>query len=385
MGIFNKIFNRSNKSLVEKLTNDEKVLEVLNRTIEDSEIDNGSLHIKDIDLTIGAHVAQVNKGFIQVIFILKHKIFDEDFIESVAGIGNDINTAIEYAVASFSLSSLCGLTHALKDEDGEKVKIKYCDKINEFKLYKSCLTAQGTRVAGECIDYWDLLGYEIKKRLGNKKVYYIKIYASKTGESINCECRINGKVNIYINEIINKHINEWKIQDTLYSEKQFFVLIQVDSTYTPYKFTQQQISNITMKALDLYKKCDSQERYENLYIQIFNFCNDITLANDLFCFIPEIFCELLFPEVKYSEKIILLREHEKIELFKEQLMSYYMIYNLIQRTIKNSYYEKDELMNIVSKSASFNVINQALNNGSEMKDLCMNALSFNVVNEYKIF
>ncbi|GAA0076009.1 hypothetical protein UT300005_03870 [Clostridium sp. CTA-5] len=385
MGIFNRIFNRKSKSIKDNLTNDEKVLEVLNRTIEDSEIENESLHIKGIDLTIEAHVAQVNQGFIQVIFVLKHKIFDEDLIESVAGIGNDINNAIEYAVASFSLSSLCGLTHALKDEDGQKVKIKYYNKVNEFKLYKSCLTAQGTRLAGECTDYWDLLGYEIKKRLGNKKVYYIKIYASKTGNSINCECRINGKVNIDITEIINEHIKDWKVQEPLYSEKQFFVLIQDENTYTPYNITQKQISNITMKALDLYKKCDSQERYENLYIQIFNFCNDITLANDLFCFIPEIFCELLFPEVKYSEEIILIREHEKIKLFKEQLMSYNLIYDIVQRTIKNSYYEKDELMNIVSKSASFNVLNQALNDGSEMKDLCMNALSFNVIKDYKIF
>ncbi|NFQ09458.1 DUF6348 family protein [Clostridium sp. CMCC3677] len=397
MRIFNKIFNRKSKNIKDietnkedmksnvNLTNDQKVIRVLNNVIKGSEIKNENLYIKDIELRIEAHVSQINKGFIQVIFVLKHEIFDEDLLECVAGVGSNINSAIEHAVSSFSLSSLCGITHALRNEEGHKLKIKYYDKINEFTLYKSCLTAQGKKLEGKKIDYWELLGEEIKKRLGNKRVYYIKIYASKTGNSTNCECRINGTVNISISKIINEHIKVWKIEEALYSEKQIFVLIQGKNTYVPYNFTPIHISNITMKALDLYKQCDSAEKYNNLYTQIFNFCADNTLTTELFCFIPEIFCEFIFPEVKYSDEIILLKGNEKIQLFKEQIMSYNLIYDIIERTIKSGYYENSEIMNIVFKSSLFNAINKALNNGSKMESLCMTSLAFNVRADYRVF
>ncbi len=397
MRIFKKIFNRKNKNIRDvqtnkedvesnvNLTNDQKVIRVLKNVIKDSEIKNENLYIKDIDLTIEAQVSQINKGFIQVIFVLKHKIFDEDLLECVAGVGSNINAAIEHAVSSFSLSSLCGTINALNNENGHKLNVKYYDKINEFTLYKSCLTAQGRGVEGKKIDYWELLGEEIKKRLGNKRVYYIKIYASKTGNSINCECRINGIVNISISKIINERIKEWKIQDVLYSEKQIFILIQGDNTYVPYNFTKTHVSNIIMKALDLYKECDSLEKYNNLYTQIFNFCVDNSLTTELFCFIPEIFCEFIFPEVKYSDQIILLKGNEKIKLFKEQLMSYNLIYDIVERTIKSGYYQNSEIMNIVFKSSLFNAINKALNNGSKMESLCMTSLAFNVRTDYRVF
>ncbi|WP_315076718.1 DUF6348 family protein [uncultured Clostridium sp.] len=397
MKIFKKIFNRKNKSIKDvqinkedinsnvNLTNDQKVIRVLNNVIKDSEIKNENLYIKGIDLTIEAHVSQINKGFIQVIFVLKHKIFDEDLLECVAGVGSNINAAIKHAVSSFSLSSLCGITNALKNEDGHELNIKYYDKINEFTLYKSCLTAQGTRVDRKEIDYWELLGEEIKKRLGNKRVYYIKIYASKTGNSTNCECRINGIVNSSISEIINEHIRVWKIQESLYSEKQIFILIQEENTYVPYNFSKIHVSHIITRALDLYKECDSVEKYNNLYTQIFNFCADNSLTTELFCFIPEIFCEFIFPEVKYSDQIILLKGDEKINLFKEQIMSYNLIYDIVEKTIKSGCYENSEIMNIVFKSSLFNAINKALNNGSKMESLCMTSLAFNVRTDYKVF
>ena len=34
-----------------------------------------------------------------------------------------------------------------------------------FKMYKSCISAQGEKISGDSMDFWDMLGEEIKKRL----------------------------------------------------------------------------------------------------------------------------------------------------------------------------------------------------------------------------
>ncbi|AOR23363.1 DUF6348 family protein [Clostridium taeniosporum] len=397
MKLIKRIFNRKNKEINDKkiinnniknnmnLSNDQKVIRALKNKVRDSEIKDENLYIKDIDLIIETHVSQINKDFIQVIFILKNKVFDEDLFECSGGIGSNLNDAIESAVDNFLLSSLSGITHALKNEKGDKFKIKYYDEINEFTLYKSCLVVQGDGECRKTIDYWDTLGEEIKKRLGNKRVYYVKVYVSKIGELINCECRINGKVNVSLSKIINKNINNWDIESTLYSEKQIFILIQTNNTYVPYSFNKMHVSNIIINALDLYKQCDSDEKYSNLYTEIFNFCVDNTLTTDLFYFIPEIFCEFMFPEVKYSDEIIILKGNEKVQLFKEQIMSYNFIHDIAEKTIKGGYFKNNEIMNIVFKSSLFNSINRALNSGSKMERICTEPLAFNVRDDYKIF
>lgn len=364
------------------LTNNKKVIEILKNKIEYSEVRNENLYIKDIDLTIEAHVSQINQNTIQVIFVFKNKIFDEDIFECVSGSGDNLNSAIENAVDNLLLTTLSGVINALKDKDGVSIKAKYYNKVNEFTLYKSSLT---THVNKKTTDYWEIIKEEVIKRLGNKKVYYLKLYVSKKENSINCECRINGKVNLDISEKIIKYITNCNVEQSVYFEKQSFILIQSNKTYIPYSFNKMDINHIIMRALDLYKKCDSEEKYNNLYTEIFNSCTDNSLTTELFCFIPEIFCEFMFSKVKYSDEIIFLRGNEKIQLFKEQITSYNFIYDIIGRIFKSGDFQDDEIMNIALKSSLFNVINKALNSGNKIENLNMIPVTFYVDENYKVF
>lgn len=387
MWFFNKKKLLKEEKMINKqeLTNEQKVIKVLNNVIKGSIIKDDIIYIEDIKLTIEAHVPKVNEGFLQVVFVLNNDKFSEPFVESVAGIGKTVDHAIQQAVASFSFSALCGITNALRDEEGIDIETAFYDKTKKFKLYKSCKSAQGEKISVDSVDYWDMLGEEIKKRLGNKKVYWIKIYAAKTENSVSCECRINGLININITKIINQLAEKWEIKNPLYSEKQFLILIQDESTYVPYKFTKEQVNKFIDEALVFYGKCDTNEKYTNLINEIYNITQDMNLTNEIYCFLPEIFCELVCHEVSFKDEFTLLQGEKKTTIFNEQLTSYNWIYDNIGKKFGNNQLTQEQIRNIVTCSASFNAINDALNQDSKMEDLCMTTLDYNFWKDYTPF
>ena len=366
-----------------ELTNEQKIIKVLKNTTERSIIKDDALYIEDIKLKIEAHVQNVNEKVIQVVFVLSNEKFDEEFTEFVVGMGNTIDEMIQQAVATFSFSALCAITKALRDEEAIHIESPFYNITKKFKMYKSCISAQGEKISGDSMDFWDMLGEEIKKRLGNKRVYWIKIYVGKTRNSVNCECRINGIVNNEITKIIAEFAGKWEISTFLYSERQFFVLVQDESTYVPYKFSKEQINDFVDKTVESYGKCDTHENYENIIDDIDNITEDMNLTTELYLFLPEIFCEFVCHEVNFQDDFILLQGDKKITMYKDQITSYNWIYDKIGNKFGNNQLTQEQVRNIVTCSASLNVINNALNNGSKIGDLCMTSLAYNVGDSYR--
>ena len=384
MGIFNHLFQSNRKKEKEILTPEQKLLKVLNQVIQDSEIQEGNLFIKPLNLSIEVHIPHIKTNYIQAIFVMKHSRFDEAIIESVAGIGKDLDTAIEQAAANFSFSVLCGITMALKDESGKQIELQFMGNVHHYKLYQTNLMAQGKSKNGHQINYWELLGSEILKRLGNRKMQYIKIYIGKTSESVQCECRINGIIHQDLNLILKEAARNWRVKGELYSEKQIFVFMQDEKTYIPVEFTFDEVAGYTQQALDLFKKCYSQEDYNQIYDKCYALCKDITLAYSLFVFIPEICCENCIKEITPSSQIILIKEEEKIELYKSQVLYYGWIEQQVTQMVSRGRFSEGELMHILQCSSIFKAINQAIINGSQLENLVMSPSTFLVDKEYKI-
>lgn len=380
-------FSRSEiESKDSTLTNEEKVLHLLNERVENSVIKNNcSLFIEDIKLRIEVVIIKSTENTAHIVYVLNHSSFSEDLIETCAGIGATTDIALEQAVESFCFCALESITNALKDKSTENFECIFLNKINKFKVYKSCIAFQGElETENEANDYLNIIRNHIKYRLGNKPVYWIKVYIAKVNDTINCECRINGIVSQSLSNLLMNVAETWNVRTSLYSEKQYFVFMQDKETFLPYKFTKHEVENYTLKTIELFKDCNSPEKYDVIYQQIMYFCQDSSLAFDLFSLIPELFFSFAFPEVMSSEEIILSRYGDSITLCKDQLSTYSWILDVVDDKFRIGNLTNQELTNIVSCSASFKAMNIALNNGSAIKDLILNPLILNIPIDYVI-
>lgn len=363
-------------------SDDYMIIETLSNVVPNGEIVDGKLLIKDIDLWVSVDSA-VDKGpFIQAQIIVHHDTFEENIFESLTGIGHSKEDKIEQLVSNFSFSSLCAITKALRDEEGEMIDITYYDRVNKFKLFKSCLSTQGDQQGYEVKDYWDMIGSEISKRIGNKKIYYIKIYASKSQSSIICECRINGIVNKEITSLLNDNASMWNTNDILYSEKQCFVLIHDNATYKPYKYSKQELKIITERAIIDYGKCDTYEKHRDYNEELYKSTKDLSLACELYLFIPEIVCELICHDATFVDSVVIFKNNSQITMYKEQITSYNTILECVYEMINTAKPDQKQIKHILLCSSSYKVIYNALQQGGKMNDFKMKPLEIDVPNKY---
>lgn len=361
-----------------------KIVQWLNEMIEGSSIDNQLLYIEDNQLEVEPHVMQMKNGVAQVAFVLRHPIFQEEIVESVAGVGPTSDEAFKSAAIQFVDSAFNVIQNALNEKDGQEVIVKVGKEENSFKLYQSKIKQQGHKKQEGTIDYWGLLGEELIKRLGHKRIYFIKFYLSKVGEAVNCECRVNGMVYPIFSRILKRVASSWDVEGKAYTEKQYFVLVQDEHTYKPYPLTKKEVDQFVLSSLMLYRQCDSQEAYDQLKDQISQLCPLPSLAEELFNFVPEVFTEVIFNEAIYLDSVILVKGEEELHISKHQLTAYDWIHTAIEKTIRAGYYEKEQVDRIISCSASLKCINEAIKAGSQLENLYTSGIAIPINETYEI-
>lgn len=363
---------------------EDKVLAYLNQIVTGSVIKDDALYLEALDLTIEVQVPYVNGAVAQIVFVLKHKLFQEDLRETVAGAGATFDSAMIQGVSNFTKTTLSVVTKALEKKAHEKLEVKVGDKINLFNCYASEVLVQGTRQAGEEADLWKILKEDVKLRLGHKRAYVLKVYVSKSTNGIYCECMVNGLAYPNLARKLEKVAESWQIEKEMYAEKQVFVLMQADETYRPYTLSRKEVESQTLNTLLLLRACQSQEEYIQLYHKIYEACGLASLASELYNFIPEIFTEIIFSDVHYSDEVVLAKGEERIGLYRHQLTSYDWIYSVVERTIRAGYFAKPQVDCIMRCSTSFKSLCEAVSKGSKMADLVMMGIGFAVPDTYEI-
>lgn len=386
MIIFNK---QSGKEEIELKEDDRdfkelKVLEMLHKAISGSTLTREGVCIEALNLIIDTRIPHVNGAVVQLMFILKHEMFEEEFIECVVGAGPTFDCAIEEGIKNFIISVLDGVMKSLKNEAGKKIKVNVLDKLHNFTCYKSTKIQQGSKLSGESIDFWDLLEEDILRCIGNKRVYLIKVYAAKVGDTVSCECRVNGMLYPNLTKKLDDLVLHWIPDNAIYSERQFLVLVQEEMNYIPYPLTKKEVESYTLNALLLYRECHSEDDYKQLFNKILEVCPNKSLATELYSLIPEIVTEIIFSDVNYSDEILIARGGERYHLYRHQLTSYDWIYNVVDRTIRAGYFEKCQIDPIIRRSTSLNSIQEALNKGSQMKNISMLGIGIPVPLEYEV-
>lgn len=363
---------------------EEKMIQFLHEMIEESTIEEKRLYIKDTNLTIEPRLMQMKNGVAQVIFILNHELFQEEVTEIVAGVGPTSEEAMKSAAIQFIITVYGIVEQALKEKEGQAVMVSLPNRENHFNLYKGEVRVQGSRKEATPTDYWELLGGELIKRLGNKRIYIIKVYMAKTDKEVMCECRVNGVMYSFLTDVLKQVASTWEVEGKIYSEKQCFVLVQDESTYKPYPLSKKEVEQLVLGSLLLYRQCDNQESYDGLKEKIFRACELAPLAEELFSFIPEIFTEVIFNEATFYDMVVLHKESGDITISKHQLTAYDWIYSIVERTIRAGYFEKEQVDRIIACSASFNCINQALQDGRKLEDLLTGGVAIPIDEDYEI-
>lgn len=353
---------------------------------ENSEIMDNTLYIPEYSLSVRPQVVKADENMAVIHYHLYSDNWDREIFECCASLGADRKQAIGMAEGSFLFGIMTGIKYMIKDDYFQELDTEYFGN-HSWKMYRSDIVGMGdipkTTSPNE---FWDLIKDEIPKYMGNQKIIYIKIFASKNGDDITGECRINDTAVNELGELISEFARKWDTKN-FGSKKQFFFAVQKDETYTPYPYDDEQIEKYIMEAADIFETVETIKDYENFAATLGEKIGDYDLAEELSNFMPEICAERAFPNILYPEKIkIFIGENEEIEVNKTQIFSYYMIKNSLNHLIDHGHILKDLYLKFVAVSSIYNVICNAKEQGTDLTQIegAKISIAYGFSEEYKL-
>ncbi|MDE6004375.1 MAG: hypothetical protein K2G88_03215, partial [Oscillospiraceae bacterium] len=160
-----------------------------------AELQNNFLYYPEQNLRVKLEFGQMkqvkNRFHVQLIFILQHPWFDEDFIESCAGIGTSPDKALKAGVANFCGKNILEIVlKALKLNSTEMITTNIMGETHEFFVPEYKPVQHGGKTT-ESTDLWKIIKHKIPEYLGTKRCYWIRLTSAKFNETTTCEVSIN--------------------------------------------------------------------------------------------------------------------------------------------------------------------------------------------------
>ncbi len=338
------------------------------------------------ELSLTMQIGQMNevngKYCIQLLFIAKHPYFDEELIESVAGMGDSVEAALQHGAEGFCAGVLTFLLAALDCKGEQTITATLQGK--EHMFHEPCMKAvqhMGSTESGA--DLWALLEDKIPLYLGTKKAYWIKLYAANLDEII-CEARINNIIYPELTEMLRIAVAEGRATAKNCTDKMFVLLIQDDKTYTPCPYTKEEVIKYAYRALDLMRTIKDDASHQQVYEQIQQMPPHPHLGGELCTFLPEIFCNALL-HYRASDSIQPILAEEAVMVRKSQIRTYGYLQTAVHNYIGINRPSSDACLFILRLSAEFNAVNQALARGSKAEDLLLAPITFRAPEDYVIW
>ncbi len=374
---------RKNSPIKEVLESLHKCLGVKNIVREDRVVCPGW------NLTIRPEIEQTNGQMIILNFYVTSLDWNEELYECCAA------GAIGSGVGSFLFAFWDGIRRMMERDNPIKFETEFAGKAHKWDAYVSQIVGLGENVKNfELKDYhsfyYDLISEEVKKRLGNQDMCYVKVYAAKTIEEVTGEVRINDIKSEELSAVIAEAIKDWDV-DRFASHKQFFFIKQDKSTLLPYPYSGDEgyirFKSKIKKAVELFSKCTDEE-YSNFCEKLREELGDTTLAEECYSFLPEICAENAFSDIRYSEKVELsIGSGDRIGVYKNQLADYYPMMKALFSLFDEGVFGKetnDIYKLYIGCSAIYNVVNQLLEKGSDLKNCGLTSLLFSVSEDFKL-
>lgn len=364
-----------------------------NFTVEDR-VEKDSIFLPDWQLSITPEIQQLTGQSAVIGFYVYHPDWDKPLYECCASPGQDTKTAIGMSVGSFLFCFMQGLSLMFAKDSPLSLETDFAGTPHLFHAYLSDIVGMGdSPQVNNASAYWDLLKEDIAKRFGNQRFCYVKIYASKVNGEVIGECRINDVPSDELGAKIAEYIKDWEVS-VFASHKQFFFLEQSPETLQPYPYWgeqgQKELIRKVITAVQLFHASDTQEAFDSLQERLTEVLGDATLAAECRLFLPEICAEHAGgrQQVQFGETLdILYPNREKITLYKHQLMDFYPMGNAMFRAFDQGIFGEetnDIYMELVGTSAISSALQQAMENGSQLENLHLTGLLYQVNEDFEI-
>ncbi len=352
---------------------------------EKTTISDDSIIFPKWNISITPKVENLKENMATTIYRISLPEYDTDIYECSAAVGKDQKTAIGMAQGGFMFGVMDAVFNMLKNNSPKRLTTEFAGNKHNWNVYFSNVVSMGQNVDKTEFDfYWNLLKEHISKRIGNQKLCYIKVYTSNLGNGeVNCECRINDIPINEISDILAEIAKKWNVS-AFASQKQFFIIKQDSETVIESPFKVRDIRNATVEAMKLFEACKTDDDYDTFDIRLEKMLGDLSLASELYAFIPEICAENAFPEVKTSEQVDIYFEGRHNNCYKTQLASYYTIFTTVFEVFESGILNNvnEVYKNYISLSSLISALNSALKNGSRLEDLSAPAVAYTMKDGY---
>ncbi len=281
-------------------------------------------------------------------FYLYSDEFDDPLYECSAA-GN-----VGMAGGMFLLSFWEGIKTMKTDKDPIQFETELDKKPHRWKLYLSPIASMGEVNASFFPEtfYLDLLKEGIVKRLGNRKLCYVKVYASKSPNGVIGECRVNDVWSPELSDIVAKVAEKWDV-NTFASHKQFFFIKQDEETVQPNRYAGEkgraELKEKVKTAAEMFHaSVNDKDAYDSYPERLAEALGDKTLAWECFLFLPEICAERAFSRLIFNEQIYLVRGNKNVMMegyYKTQLADYYPLQNALFSLFDEGAFGNDDVIN----------------------------------------
>lgn len=340
------------------------------------------------NIRIYPEISDLQAGSVAVTFQVECPDWDRDIVEISAAKGKNPSMALGVACSSFLLALMNGVSMMAKKQNGLSVESEFAGKKHRWSVYRGNLLAGGDAQKNHNFNlYWDALKDELIKRLGNQKLSYVRVYASRSGEQVKAECRINEVLIPSLSNIVANLAKEWDCEG--YGvHRQFFFFAQDEATYEPYPYDQEQLEELTQKTVRLYNSIHSQEDLAAFPGRLLALCNnDMVMARELQLYIPMVSAENAFPNLLYPETLTFDFGDHKETAYRSQLASFHSIQKALFWSLKHQVYgEETEKMyrTLVAASPLFHMIQQQTKAGNPVKDGMGVSLNITVDDHFRL-
>lgn len=352
------------------------------------------LYLPKWQLHITPKIQQLTAQSAVLGFYIHHPNWGEALYECCASVGSDAKTAMGMAIGSFLFGFMSGISGLFAGENPRTLENDFANRHHSFKVYLSDIVGMGESPKDNQVDaYWELLKDDIRKRMGNQRFCYVKVYASKIKDEIIGECRINDVQSDELSAKVADFIKDWSVE-SFASQKQFFFIVQDANTLQPYPYWgeagEKDFIGKVLKAVQLFHTSDTQEAFDSLYERLVTELGDATLAWECRYFLPEICAEHagMQRQVKFSETITLQPQTgDAISLYKHQLADYYTLQNTLFTAFHQGLFGEETnniYQELVGTSAICSVLEQVLEKTDSLENSRLTDLIYQIDERFEL-